>query len=74
MCMLGMTSTGLHAARMWGPGNYMHHRHRLELMLFRWEGDTEKVPALAYILGDEASGSWFSKRLWPYTSTNWIQT
>lgn len=30
-----------------------------------FDGDvtSEKVPALAYILGDEASGSWFGKRL-----------
>ena len=30
-----------------------------------FDGSTtsEKVPALAYILGDEASGSWFGKRL-----------
>ena len=30
---------------------------------FDGEVTTEKVPALAYILGDEASGSWFGKRL-----------
>ena len=30
---------------------------------FDGEVTSEKVPALAYILGDEASGSWFGKRL-----------
>ena len=48
----------------WPAWHHMHHRNRAPTAVTS-SGSTvsEEVPALAYILGDEASGSWHGKKL-----------
>ncbi len=48
----------------WPAWHNMHHRNRVQQLSLRAApAVSEEVPALAYILGDEASGSWHGKKL-----------